>query len=61
MHQYTKDWKTAYSVKLKILTITSSRLPLLFFPLVFTRPFDGEGGVDLTGVLMGDGVLGEVC
>lgn len=43
------------------LTITSSRLPLLFFPLVFTRPFDGEGGVDLTGVLMGDGVLGEVC
>lgn len=43
------------------LTISSRRLPLLFFPLVFARPFFGEGGIDLTGVLMGDGVVGEVC
>lgn len=46
---------------LKVLTISSSRLPLLFFPIVFARPFVGEGGFDLTGVPMGDGVVGEVC
>jgi len=46
---------------LKVLTISSSRLPLLFFPLDLARLFVGEGGFDLTGVLMGDGVVGGVC
>lgn len=44
------------------LTISSSRLPLLFLPLVLAKPFVGvvEGSVDLAGVLMGDGLVGVV-
>lgn len=42
------------------LTISSSRLPLLFLLLVLAKPFVGEGSVDLTGVLMGDELVGMV-
>lgn len=41
------------------LTISSSRLPVFFFPLNFARHFVGVTDKDLMGVLTGDGVEGD--
>lgn len=39
--------------------MSSSRLPVLFFPLNFARHLVGVADEDLMGVLTGDGVEGE--